>query len=114
MEPLLDAMWRFPIAIRQKARYTALMAHTKPSDLADLTALRAELAKLPGVSEKKPGIFYRKGEGLLHFHDKDGVRWADVKLNAWSKVDLDFGASEAKKKKLVSIARGACEANCFA
>jgi hypothetical protein len=104
-------MWRFRIANQQKARYTALMAHTKPSDLADLTVLRAELAKLPAVTEKKPGIFYRKGGGFLHFHDKDGVRWADVKLNgAWCKVDLDFGASEAKKKKLVSIARGACEA----
>jgi hypothetical protein len=103
-------MWRFPIAKRQKARYTAFMAHTKPGDLADLTALRAELCKLPGVVEKQLGIFYRKGGGFLHFHDKDGVRWADVKLSGvWTKVDLDFGASAAKKKKLVAVARGACE-----
>ena len=85
------------------------MAHTKSADLLDLIALRAELSKLAGVQEKKPGIFYRKGAGFLHFHDKDGVRWADVKLDGvWTKVELDFNATAAQKKKLLAIARGAC------
>jgi hypothetical protein len=84
------------------------MGHTKPSDLADLADVLAELAALPGLVEKKPGIFYRKGASFLHFHDKDGERWADVRAGTgWARVDVPFGAGAAAKKKLVAAAKKA-------
>lgn len=84
------------------------MAHTKPENLHDIAPLLAELADLPGVTQKKPGIFYVKSISFLHFHDKDGVRWADVKdAGGWSQVSLDFGAGKAAQAKLLRAAQAA-------
>lgn len=84
------------------------MAHTKPENLKDLSAELAAIRALPGMVEKKPGIFYFKSAGILHFHDKDGTRWADVKLaGEWTRVDVDFGASKAAKAKLLKMASAA-------
>jgi hypothetical protein len=82
------------------------MAHTRPDNLLDLTSLLTEIAALPGVVQRKPGIFYYRGAGLLHFHDKDGVRWADVRgVGGWERVDIPFGAKAAQKKQLLSAVR---------
>ncbi|MBT9547260.1 MAG: hypothetical protein IV090_17845 [Candidatus Sericytochromatia bacterium] len=68
------------------------MAHCPEDKLTDLTALFAELRSWPGLKEKKTGIFYFKGKGFLHFHIKDGKRWADIREgNYWgSPLDLPF------------------------
>jgi hypothetical protein len=82
------------------------MAHTKAKDLQDLQAELAELRSLPGLVEKSPGIFYYKSAGFLHFHDKDGKRWADVKVDgAWKNLELDFGAAAPQKKKFLREAK---------
>jgi hypothetical protein len=84
------------------------MAHTKPENLRDIAPLLEAIAALPGVVQKKPGIFYLKSIGFLHFHDKDGVRWADVKdENGWRDVPLDFGAGKVAQAKLLKAARAA-------
>ena len=84
------------------------MAHTKPSDLRDITELLEELAALPGLTQRKPGIFYRKSGGFLHFHDKDGLRWADVKTSAgWQKVEVPFNPSRAACARLLRAAKSA-------
>ncbi len=38
-----------------------------------------EIRKLKNIKEPKPGIFYLKNQGFLHFHDKEEKIWADVK-----------------------------------
>lgn len=38
-----------------------------------------QIRKLPDIKETKPGIFYLKSQGFMHFHEKDGSIWADVK-----------------------------------
>ncbi len=82
------------------------MAHSKPEALVDLSAEFAELRALSGIVEKKPGIFYFKSISFLHFHDRDGVRWADLKTkDAWQRVDLDFGASRASRKSFLRTVR---------
>lgn len=45
-----------------------------------------EIRKLEKVKEPKPGIFYVKSQGFLHFHSKDDKIWADIKSGA------DWGA----------------------
>lgn len=108
MKTVIDAMWRIAIAKLPWQRYIHRVAHTKPADLLDLSDLLADLRKIPGIVEKKPGIFYRKGGGFLHFHDKDGIRWADVKEGGeWKRVELGFQATAAEKKRLLAAARRA-------
>ncbi len=46
-----------------------------------LLSLPASLRQLPGMTERKPGIFYVKSEAYLHFHEYAAGSFADVKLN---------------------------------
>ncbi len=41
---------------------------------------------LPGVVEKRPGVFYRKSKALLHFHENPTGPYADVRVTgAWER-----------------------------
>lgn len=84
------------------------MAHTKAADLKDLEQELSELRSLTGLKEKSPGIFYFKSTSFLHFHDKDGKRWADVKIDgAWKNVPVDFRATAAGKASFLKTAKAA-------
>lgn len=80
------------------------MAHCPISQLADLTELLESLRSLPGLRETKPGIFYLRGKGFLHFHLKDGRRWADVRAGAdWGDpLDVPFGASADQQAQFLA------------
>ncbi len=84
------------------------MAHTKAAQLLDLEHEFAVLRSLPGLKEKSPGIFYFRSTSFLHFHDKEGKRWADVKVGgSWQSVDVDFGASGAARARFLKAAKAA-------
>lgn len=55
------------------------MAHAGPDALALLTDLLDALRALPDLTERKPGIFYRKAEAFLHFHGAPGAIDADLR-----------------------------------
>ena len=76
------------------------MAHCPYEQLADIPAVLTALRALPGISEKKPGIFYWRSKGFAHFHLKAGRRWADVRDGAdWgAPLDLPFGADDASQR----------------
>lgn len=75
------------------------MGHTKPNDLIDVQDVLERVRKLSNVREKSPNVFYFKSKPFLHFHDKDGKRWADViHGGAWKFLDMPFGASAKVKK----------------
>lgn len=89
------------------------MAHCPEDKLTDLVDFFAELRNWPGLKEKQPGIFYFKGRGFLHFHIKDGKRWADIRegKNWGSPLDLPFDpdpkcldafVAEAKRRFLLT------------
>ena len=42
--------------------------------------LLREVRLLPGLIEKKRGIFYRKSQAFLHFHEDAAGIFADIKL----------------------------------
>lgn len=44
----------------------------------------------PDIKESKPGVYYIKSQGFLHFHDdKEGRIWADVNDGSgWKNVDV--------------------------
>lgn len=56
------------------------MAHCPPELLDDVADVVAEVRTWAGVIEKKPGVFYVRGQPFLHLHLLEGGRrWADVK-----------------------------------
>ena len=55
------------------------MKHAGPGDLERLEGLLAALSAIPGLNEKKPGIFYRKSRAFLHFHQDPKGLFADVR-----------------------------------
>lgn len=57
------------------------MKHASRATLDSLAALLARLRDLPGLVEKKPGIFYVKSKAYLHFHEDAAGIFADVKLD---------------------------------
>ena len=56
------------------------MKHAGPATIERLTPLLAEIRKLGGLTEKKPGVFYRKSRAFLHFHEHGDEIYADVRL----------------------------------
>ena len=84
------------------------MAHCPPEQLDDIADVLQELRALPGLAEKKPGIFYIRADSFLHFHVKDGRRWAHVKTGrrgGWAELPLDFNAPAALRKSFLSDVR---------
>jgi hypothetical protein len=55
------------------------MKHVGASALDQLSSLLAELRSLEGLSERKPGVFYRKGRAFLHFHEDPSGLFADLR-----------------------------------
>jgi hypothetical protein len=83
--------------------YLIYMAHTLEKNLLDLKEELHFIRSLSGVVEKKTGIFYYKSIPFLHFHDKEGRRWAHVKIKgAWVELDADFDTNKKQRMKFVS------------
>ena len=84
------------------------MAHTKFENLNDILNELDVIRKLQGLKEVKPGIFYFKSTPFLHFHDKDGKRWAHVKCDGvWKVVLVNFNPIKSQREKFCKIVRQA-------
>lgn len=56
------------------------MRHVSDADLDELEPLLAELRAVPGLVERKRGVYDRRSRAFLHFHaDPTGLH-ADVRL----------------------------------
>ena len=62
------------------------MRHAGPTALDTLEPMLDRLRDLDGITERKRGIFYRKSQAFLHFHEDDTGLYCDVRL----KRDADF------------------------
>ena len=67
------------------------MKHAGAEALDRLDALLARIRLLPGLRERKRGIFYLHGRSLLHFHEDPAGLFADL---AWRGEDTRFRVSE--------------------
>ena len=75
------------------------MGHSKPESRSDLTLELGRIRSLEAMVEKKPGIFYLGNVPFLHFHDKDGRRWADLKVKTgWRSLPIDVDAGNTAKR----------------
>ncbi len=66
------------------------MRHAGPEALARLADVLAELRRLDGLTERRPGVFYRRSKAFLHFHADPAGLFADLKVDgAWTRSQVD-------------------------
>jgi hypothetical protein len=63
-----------------RVRMLSELKHAGPETLLRLESLLETLRQVPGLIEKKPGVFYRKSKAFLHFHEDPAGMHADVRL----------------------------------
>jgi hypothetical protein len=66
-----------------------------------------EVRLLPGLIEKKRGIFYRKREAFLHFHEDAAGMFADIKLSGDGDYVRLRVSTAAERKAFVIAAKKA-------
>jgi hypothetical protein len=81
------------------------VGHASHQDLIDLEEVFVELRKLPGISERSHGVFYFKRIPFMHFHTKEGKRWADVKLGkTWgSEIAIPFECDARARRRFLTL-----------
>jgi hypothetical protein len=70
------------------------MRHARDADLDGIEALLAQVRTLPGLKEKKRGVFYWKSRGFLHFHEDPKGMFADLSGGA-GRMDVRIDVTEA-------------------
>ena len=81
------------------------MKHATPQALAQIPELLEQLRAIPGLVEKGPGVFYRKGRAFLHFHEDPAGLFADVRPGEeW--VRIEVSGEEGRAALLAEIHKG--------
>ena len=81
------------------------MKHATVSALDRLEPLLEQLRALPGMKERSRGVFYRKSQAFLHFHEDPKGLFADLRDAAGKDFDR-FDVTAAKgETALVEAAR---------
>ena len=81
------------------------MKHASPTTLKSLTPLLEALRTFPGLTERRPGIFYLRSAAFLHFHEHPAGLFADVKLNQAEFVRLPVNTREHQEELLRQVSR---------
>jgi hypothetical protein len=82
------------------------MKHAGISTLDELEPLLREVRTLPDLIEKKRGIFYRKSQAFLHFHEDPAGIFADVKLGGADYTRMRVSTA-VERKRFLSLTRKA-------
>ena len=84
------------------------MKHAGEAALDALEPLLREMRLLPALNERKRGIFYRKREALLHFHEDAAGLFADLKVGGdYRRFRV---STAAERKTLLAAAKQAAGA----
>ena len=70
------------------------MRHARDQDLDRIEDLLVLLRALPGLVEKKRGVFYRKSRAFLHFHEDPKGMFADIS-DPDERIDVTDAARQA-------------------
>ena len=66
------------------------MKHATIETLARLDSLLQDIRKIPGLTERSPGVFYRRSSAFLHFHDDPAGIFADLKSGeSWERLPVN-------------------------
>jgi hypothetical protein len=82
------------------------MKHASAATLVQLEPLLLRLRTLPGLVERKPGIFYRQSAAFLHFHEDPSGLYVDVKLGreGFERLPVGSAAEQAALWQALSAA----------
>ena len=85
------------------------MKHANELALQSLQGLLASLRTLPGLVERKPGIFYVKSRAYLHFHEDAAGLFADIRLaeREFERFRVSTKQQQTELLQLVARNRGA-------
>lgn len=70
------------------------MRHARDQDLDRIDELLAQVRALPGLVERKRGVFYRKSRAFLHFHEDPKGMFADIS-DPDERIDVTGPAGQA-------------------
>jgi hypothetical protein len=74
--------------------------HAGEAALNQLEEVLVELRRLPGLKEKKRGVFYRGAAAFLHFHEDPAGLFADVQTGPdWIRLPVN---TSAQRRSLLS------------
>lgn len=79
------------------------MKHAGPEALARLKPVLLQLRGMPGLQERKPGIFYRRGGAFLHFHEDPAGLFADAKLEGRTFQRLPVDSAEQQAQLMAAV-----------
>lgn len=74
------------------------MRHARDQDLDRIENLLIQVRALPGLKEKKRGVFYLKSKGFLHFHEDPKGMFADLSDpdgEGFERIDVTDAAGHA-------------------
>jgi hypothetical protein len=81
------------------------MRHARVETLVELGDLLAAIRKTPGVIERKSGVFYRRGQAFLHFHEDPAGLFADLRIAGdWQRFPVN---SDVERERLLGALREA-------
>lgn len=83
------------------------MKHAGDATLDQLETSLALLRKIPGLVERKRGVFYRKSRAFLHFHEDPAGIFADLRIgDAWQRIEI---MSAAARRALIRLVRNTAD-----
>ena len=78
------------------------MKHADDATLDIIEPVLARLRELDGVREKKRGIFYRRSQAFVHFHDDSTGIFADVRSGTgWLRCRVSTRAEHRRFLELI-------------
>lgn len=86
------------------------MKHAGEHALDQLEQLLSELRPLPGIVEKKRGVFYRKAKAFLHFHEDPRGLFADLRDIEGKDFDRFDVTGEPGRAKLIAATKARLKA----
>jgi len=75
--------------------------HAGPDALDSLEPMIAALRAFDGIVEKKRGVFYRKSQAFLHFHEDPKGLFCDVRLDPSADFERFPVTTTAEQKTLL-------------
>jgi hypothetical protein len=81
------------------------MKHAGPQALDELEPILREIRKVEGLTEKKRGTFYHRGNAMLHFHEDPAGFFADLKVDGeFSRLAVNTKREEAEFLRRATMA----------
>jgi hypothetical protein len=83
------------------------MRHASAEDLEPIDELVVALRETGALTEKGPGVFYRRSKAFLHFHVDPTGLYADVRTDPSADFERVRVTTKAEQRRLLTSVRRA-------